>query len=259
FPPLPLSVADESRFLQRWHDALSSESVYEVPCAVCACLTAPVCDINLSPLDRSGHGVTRAERFSDTDPVDTEVPGPVLYSQSVFVRDGECVMYICNRCHSSLCKNALPPLSLANGRWIGDVPTVLRDLTFGEELLIARFRRNYCVAHVKGGQGKLRANAIVFEQPTLRTYDVLPPPRQELDECFALIFSGPVKPTNDDYKRTPFIIRHRVVMSALRWLKLNHAHYRDVTISRSNLTEYDDDLPPVHVVHRETTSDLDAE
>ncbi|KAI0354566.1 hypothetical protein OH77DRAFT_1405085, partial [Trametes cingulata] len=144
----------------------------------------------------------------------------------------------------------MPTLSLANGRWVGDVPQQLRDLTYAEELLIARYRRNYCVAHVKSGQGFLKANAIVFEQPVLKVYDVLPPPRSEIEDCFALLFTGPVKPTNDDYKRTPFVVRHRVVMGALRWLQLNHEQYYRVRISPENMAEFPDNEPPVCVVYR---------
>ncbi|KAI0349805.1 hypothetical protein OH77DRAFT_1499389 [Trametes cingulata] len=147
----------------------------------------------------------------------------------------------------------MPALSLANGRWVGDVPKQLQGLTFAEELLIARFRRNYCVAHVKSGQGYLKANAIVFEQPVLKVYDVLPPPRSEIEDCFALLFTGPVKPSNDDYKRTPFIIRHRVVMEALGWLQLNHEQYAGVQISRENMAQFIDHEPPVCVVYRDHT------
>ncbi|KAI0643358.1 hypothetical protein C8Q79DRAFT_1074565, partial [Trametes meyenii] len=126
--------------------------------------------------------------------------------------------------------------------------------------MIARYRRNYCVAHVNGhGQGYLRANAILFEQPTLRVYDVLPPPREDMAECFALIFTGSASPSNEDYKRTPFVVRHRVVMRALKWLKLNNHLYSSVQISESNMKQYQDDHPPVYVLHRNLDPSDDLE
>ncbi|KAI9068051.1 hypothetical protein FKP32DRAFT_1562501, partial [Trametes sanguinea] len=105
----------------------------------------------------------------------------------------------------------------------------------------------------------MKANAVVFEQPVLRVYDVLPPTRAELDECFAIVFTGTAKPTNDDYKRTPFLVRHRVVLDALRWLKLNHTMYYDVAISLDNLAQYNEYEPPVFVIYRHVAGRDDAE
>ena len=41
-------------------------------------------------------------------------------------------------CHNQLSKDLQPSEALANFRWIGPVPEKLRDLTWIEELLIAR-------------------------------------------------------------------------------------------------------------------------
>src|SRR5579859_5175835 len=50
----------------------------------------------------------------------------------------EASLYICRSCQKSLQAEVLPPESLANYRWIGPVPPELQDLTWMEELLIAR-------------------------------------------------------------------------------------------------------------------------
>jgi hypothetical protein len=50
----------------------------------------------------------------------------------------EASLYICRSCQKSLQANVLPPESLANCRWIGPVPPELQDLTWMEEVLIAR-------------------------------------------------------------------------------------------------------------------------
>ncbi|KAI9069922.1 hypothetical protein FKP32DRAFT_1558767, partial [Trametes sanguinea] len=257
FPPRPSGVHQKSRFLREWSEEFSPSKLQELACAVCGCLntvsdirTCRRQDVNLSPLVRAGDGVTRMQRRSEADPVDMELPGPVLYLPSTFQEDGVDWMYVCVKCLPPLQKGNMPALSLANGRWVGEVPVELRNLTYGEELLISRYRRNCCVTHVKGGQGKLKANAVMFEQPVLKVYDVLPPPREDISECLAVLFTGPVKPSNDDYKRTPFIVRHRVVLAALAWLKLNNYLYRDVEISRSNMSQYVDNEPPVYIMYR---------
>ncbi|KAI0330961.1 hypothetical protein GY45DRAFT_1353614 [Cubamyces sp. BRFM 1775] len=266
FPPAPLTITEHAEIVRRWHAHFPLDSILELPCAACASLFPKSdivvrrrADIDLSPLERPGCGITRMERHSAADPVGVELPGPILYQPAMTSLDGVPHLQLCPRCDVSLSRGELPLLSLANGRWIGDVPSVLRNLSYSEELLISRFRRNYCVAHVKGGQGYLKANAILFEQPTTTIYDVLPPPREDLDGVFALIFTGSARPTNKDYERTPFLVRHRVVLSALRWLQLNHSQYADVTISEDNLARYADNEPPVTVMYRKTSGASDAE
>ncbi|KAI9063190.1 hypothetical protein FKP32DRAFT_1544844, partial [Trametes sanguinea] len=178
FPPKPPSIAAQAQFLRRWCAEFSADAMEEDACAVCACLhprqelrQCSYDSMNLSVLERPGEGVTRLERLNDDDPLDGELSGPILYMPSVSDIDGQRSLLCCVSCFRSLSRGQLPILSLANGRWVGDVPAVLNSLTYGEELLIARFRRNYCIAHVSGGQQKLKANAIVFEQPVLRVYD----------------------------------------------------------------------------------------
>ncbi|KAJ8455234.1 hypothetical protein ONZ51_g12556 [Trametes cubensis] len=98
----------------------------------------------------------------------------------------------------------------------------------------------------------------IRRSPTLQVYDVLPPSRADLNACLAIISTGLVKPTDDDYKRTPFIIRHDVVMSALSWLKLNHSLYRSVKISPQNLAHETENSVPVYETSDPTSTPADA-
>jgi hypothetical protein len=52
--------------------------------------------------------------------------------------DNGTSLSVCRACERSLRSNKLPPQSLANYRWIGPVPPQLQDLTWMEELLVAR-------------------------------------------------------------------------------------------------------------------------
>lgn len=93
-------------------------------------------------------------------------------------------------------------------------------IRYVEQLLIARNRHSFCVAQVtRGKQRYLTANAIIFGQPVARMYEMLPPPRIDIEQCLAILFVGSAKPTNVDISRTPFIVRHAVVLRALEWLK----------------------------------------
>ncbi|KZT22537.1 hypothetical protein NEOLEDRAFT_1157681 [Neolentinus lepideus HHB14362 ss-1] len=77
------------------------------------------------------------------------------------------------------------------------------------------------------GMHKMRANAIMFANPTPKIYDVLPPPKSELDEVLAFIYTGAAQPTDEELKRTPSL------------------DYFDINISYDNLKSYKDNMPPV--------------
>ncbi|KAF8813267.1 hypothetical protein BYT27DRAFT_7065836, partial [Phlegmacium glaucopus] len=122
--------------------------------------------------------------------------------------------------------------------WIGAVPLVLQDLTFAEKMLISRIQHNRCLVRVSSGCAKMIANVIMFSNPMVKVYHALPPSRQDIDEILAFVFQGPIKPTDDDIKRTPMLVRRNNVKNALEWLKLNHVDYKDLSISLENLNSY---------------------
>ncbi|TFK51924.1 hypothetical protein OE88DRAFT_1608708, partial [Heliocybe sulcata] len=104
----------------------------------------------------------------------------------------------------------------------------------------------------------MRANAIMFANPTPKIHNTLPPPRSEMDEVLAFIFTGPAQPVDDDFKRTPLLVSHNRVSRALEWLKLNHSDYHDLTISYENLKGYNNNSPPVVVSYHPKGQDTDA-
>src|ERR1700677_203626 len=97
-------------------------------------------------------GVTRKARCKSSDPV-RELRGPILAP--------ECSR-VCPICVESLQKKKVPTLALANGLWIGKIPDELKDLTYAEQLLIARVRHNRCIVKVSSGMFKMCAHAISF-------------------------------------------------------------------------------------------------
>lgn len=88
---------------------------------------------------------------------------------------------------------------------------------------------------------------MVFAQSVAKFSAILPPSRKDINECLTVLFTGPMKPTTEDYKRTPFLIRRSVVWDALCWLKNNHRDYKDVMMSHSNLLSYPEDSPTVAI------------
>ena len=255
FPPKPLDRPIEHSIIKAWCKDMSQKNFKEVGCAVCGELTLESkaialkdADVKLDSLICSSD-ISRKERKSSSDPVEG-IDGPVIETD---------LDHICNRCHTSLRAKKLPKISLANGMWLGKVPSALSDLTFAEQLLIARVRHNRCMVRVSSGWHKMTANAISFANPTPIVYDVLPPHRDDLDEVLAFIYTGPCKPTPKDFERTPLLVRRNKVKHALEWLKLNHCDYADLEISERNLDSYPEKGPPVVVEYLSSVINKPAE
>jgi hypothetical protein len=142
FPPLPPSTKLCQNIVADFCADTSPGVFEEAGCAVCGKLT-PICkmeelaeveNINLLKAD----GVTRKARCKSSDPV-SELRGPILAP--------DCDK-VCPLCVESLEKNKVPTLALANGLWVGKIPDELRDLTYAEQLLIARVHHNRCIVKV---------------------------------------------------------------------------------------------------------------
>ena len=256
FPPPSPSHELQENIIHDYCKDCSPTNILESGCAVCGQLTpcknlsklsTTTCSLHI--LSRSGCGFTRKERTTDSAPIE-ELPGPVL--------DSTC-KNICMSCKQFLQKGRTPTYALAKGLWLGNIPLQLQNLSFAEQLLIARVRHNKCIVRVSSGMHKMKANAIMFENPTPKIYRALPPSIEELDDVLAFIFTGPTRPTDDDMKRTPLLVHRRKVCSALEWLKLNHVDYYDLDISYDNLKEYPENGCPVVVAYRHAETNKNAE
>ena len=92
----------------------------------------------------------------------------------------------------------------------------------------------------------MKANVVCFSNPIPKVYNILPPAIDELDEMIAFMYMGPCRPTSEDLKRTPLLVRLNKVRKALDWLKLNHIDYQDLVISEDNMASYmskDNNMP----------------
>lgn len=242
FPPKPPSEALMRQVINEYCRDIEPDRIKESGCAVCGQLTPLYdltklsdTDIDLTPLSLAG--VTRKERREVSDPIE-DVKGPVLATG--------CTS-ICSACVKSFRNGKLPHLSLANGLWVGDVPKELRELSWSEQRMISRVMYNYCIVRLWSGGHKMRANAVQYPVPIPRVYSVLPPKREDMDDVLAFLYIGSSSPNVEQYRRTPFLVRHSKIRAALEWLKLNHIDYADVEISYSNLAEYPENEPPVWV------------
>ena len=187
-------------------------------------------------------------KMQSTDPV-RELRGPIL----ALGCNGVCPI-----CVESLDKNKMPTLALANGLWIGEIPDELQNLTYAEQLLIARVYHNRYVVKVLSGMRKMCANPISFSNPMPKIYNVLPP-IEDMDEVLAFIYTGPCKPTKADFQQTQLLVRCLKVSKVLHWLKLNHVDYYDCEILDKNLASYPEEGPPVVVDYHSSSSNKNPE
>ena len=245
FPPPPSSVQLEHAIIKNACKRMDPINFEEVGCAVCGELRQRAKTSRLKSVKNllsilEVPGVTRIERASSAKPV-KEFKGPVL--------DHSCSA-ICEDCRARIRQGKVPKLALAKGLWLGEVPPVLGNLTFVEKLLVAKVRHTCAFVKVASGMRKMKANIVAFESPIQKIYNILPPPREDLDEMLAILFTGPCKPTAEDLARTPFLVRRNAVINALQWLKLNHIDYADIDISHENAMQYEENMPPVTIEYR---------
>ena len=233
FPPKPPTAQLIEGIVNGFVADTSPTTLEESGCAVCSQLKRfselillETTDCNLELLNVSG--VSRQERYCTSDRI-CDLSGPII--------DSHC-KHICCDCESSLKRKKIPKNALANGLWLGIVPNELKDLSFAEHMMIARIRHNWCVVRVSSGRAKMIANIIMYSNPTAAVYHRLPPSQKEMTEVLAFVFTGSTQPTEEDYRRTPMLVRREKVTRALEWLKLNHRDYHDLKISRENLASY---------------------
>ena len=149
---------------------------------------------------------------------------------------------LCSTCHSSIVLAKRPAESLANFRWVGPMPNELKDLTWIEELLIAR-------AHVVGRVVRLQARnqASYFgikghPQDTTLLLDVLPMTPASLPDVVRVVWTGKSSPDRDRL-RSQFTVRTDVMYNALQWLCRHNEDYQQVAIDHQQFARW----PPVFV------------
>lgn len=251
FPPKPITDADRNNIISSFISETSPDFIEETGCAMCGELQPKHSSILLSSLEdkmlylKQYNTITRKERKQESD---------LIEIIDDLVIDRNCT-HVCISCANCIRQQKIPKNALANGLWIGDIPKELSDLTWIEKRLIARVRLLTYVVQVSSGRQKMKGNVIAFANPTPKIYSILPPPLDELDQLLAVVFVGPTRPTDEELRRTPLLVRRNSVAIALRWLKLNHTDYHDIDISENNLNEYpSNDIPLTFIYSYATTN-----
>ena len=160
--------------------------------------------------------------------------------------DTSPALSICNTCKLSLDRDIRPRESLANYRWVGPVPPELQELTWIEELLIARAHLIGQIIRLQnrnmGSHLGLKGHAILLPQDTTELLNILPHSSSSLPDIVRVVWVG--RPVRDvGSLRNHFLVRTGKVYDALVWLVQNNEDYKDVTIDQSQFERW----PPVWV------------
>ena len=162
-------------------------------------------------------------------------------------------IYLCRGCHNQFSKDCQPSEALANFRWVGPVPEELRDLTWIEELLIARV--HVCGSIVRLGQRNnpssffgIKGHVVFLPQDTTRLIDLLPMSPASLSDMVKVVWTGKSKPDRSRL-RSRFMVRKHKVYNALKWLVENHDDYRNnVTIDEERINGWESTFVAVELL-----------
>lgn len=263
-PPLFLqSVPELTRRMRiaKFIDATGNRATTTTsPCAVCAgsFFCKDLCEMQVSAL-------ARTNLLAPTRPhIAHELTEGMLLHRSPrgfrFDEQGHAVVDVCQSCLSDVRRHKTPPLSLANGMWIGNVPIELSVLTLPERVLVARhFPAAYIIklypkkkgARLWASEGMhsgMRGNVSTYRLNTddivkMTESQTMPPPCSVLAATIGVTFVGP---GNFPQKTMPRFLRvnRARVHDALQWLKHNNPLYENIVISADRLNDLPlDDVP----------------
>ncbi|KAK3933276.1 ATP-dependent DNA helicase [Frankliniella fusca] len=114
---------------------------------------------------------------------------------------------------------------------IGEVPPELDNLSFIEQLVIARVHPVVSVYRLKSGQRAFSGHVINFRQDVYEFAKVLP---HSLTTVKGLV---PVCCSTETFHKD-FLIRRNAVSVALHWLKKHNKYYHDVEIDMSHILSF---------------------
>jgi hypothetical protein len=219
-----------------------------IVCASCGCIDHPVNKFISISVDDSCLRLLHAD--PSLVPFDFRSGNTTLDESHIMIDSNgiidETSLSVCLSCQRSLQSGCLPPESLANYRWIGPVPPRLQDLTWIEELLIARAHLTGRIVRLQNRNSashfSLKGHVILLPQDTTKLLNILPLPPSNLPDIVRVVWVG--KPAQDiNQLRDYFSIRTSKVYDALVWLTQNNEDYKGVTIDHEQFERW----PPIWV------------
>jgi hypothetical protein len=121
----------------------------------------------------------------------------------------------------------------SEGRQIAryDIPEELDSLTISEQLLIRKSAPYIPSVHLSNGFFALSGQCVAFPQDVSELCTELPRQPKEIVTFIRQMGNSQTSAIHLQHLK----VRRDKVLNALRWLKIHHSEYRDISISESNL------------------------
>ena len=144
----------KKKIVKLFHEKTSSEALATFTCASCSSLTLNIEHKKMLLSDINIDLLKPFSKFSSQIPMPCRKETPLascMVNPDGIEQDenGHSQLQLCKTCHNSLCLGKTPPLSLANGTYLGPVPSELLDLTPIEEAMIAWCRAKCWIVQLK--------------------------------------------------------------------------------------------------------------
>src|SRR5579859_7919451 len=157
-----------------------TELTKNMVCASCGCIDHHLCKFTSISVDDASLHLLQVD--PSLVPFDFKSGITTLDESHIMIDPNgiidEASLYICHSCQKSLKAEVLLPESLANYRWIGPVPLELQDLTWMEELLIARAHLTGHIVRLQNRNStshfSLKGHIILLPQDTTKLLNILP-------------------------------------------------------------------------------------
>jgi len=173
-----------------------------IVCACCGCISHDITEFEIVPdsYDHLRHLRVPEDvniLFDFSCGIDILDQNQVIIDKLGITQDKRILL--CRMCHNQLSKNHQPSEALANFRWIRPVPEELQDLTWIEELLIARV--HVCGSIVCLGQRNnpssffsIKGHVVFLPQDTTHLINLLPMSPASLSDIVKVVWTGKSKP-----------------------------------------------------------------
>jgi len=242
------------RVVKEFIDATGNDALKTVPCASCARQFNASKTVQFNIED-----IPNRERLKPavTHPKHNMYDGSLLYPGGI---ESNGKANICNECNTSLSKDKIPRFSLANGMWVGNVPSQLKNMTLPERVMIAKhFPSAYIIKLFPKKRGAtawdknqmhraLKGNVSTYKMDPAQLAGMID--GQDMPHR-AIVLSATIgvtfiRPTGGEEGTMPsmFRVRRWKVREALIWLKANNPLYADINISEDRLMELPEDGIP---------------
>jgi hypothetical protein len=229
-----------------------------IVCGSCACIYHDPSTYRIVPVT---YPLVNLQVDPNLVPFDFSCGNSVLDTEHIMVDklalvsiNGQDHIHLCRTCHAELDDDEIPIEALANFRWISPLPPELSDLTWMEQIVIAR---GYMVGRVVQLQNRyssfsgLQGHVILIPQDTTRLLDLLPMSPSTLKDIIRVVWSGSDHPQPHELKRI-FTIRKQKVYDALRWLIQHHSDYQNVRINHEELSMWESEFQPTSLINSVT-------